>query len=129
MTRTCTIAASRRPSGRAFGLAQQTNRYLDAQAPWQAIRTDRESAATTLWTAIAVLNCLKMVLFPFLPFSSQSLHEFLGLDGKVDAGNWDFDSLVGEIGPGSPMRRPAPLFKKLDPESVEEEIQRLGVAV
>ncbi len=115
--------------GRAFGLAQQANRYLDAQAPWRAIRTDRGSAATTLWTTIAVLNCLKMVLFPFLPFSSQSVHEFLGLDGTVDSANWDFDSLVGEIGPGNPLRRPAPLFKKLDPESVEEEVQRLGVTV
>ena len=26
---------------RAFALAQETNRYLDARAPWQSIKTDR----------------------------------------------------------------------------------------
>ena len=115
--------------GRAFTLAQRTNRYLDAQAPWQAIKTDRENAATTLYTAVRVLNCLKMLLFPFLPFSSQRVHEFLGLDGSVERGSWDFDHLVGEIEGGNALRRPAPLFTKVDPEAVDEEIQRLGVAV
>ena len=115
--------------GRAFTLAQRTNRYLDAQAPWQAIKTDRESAATTLYTSVRVLNCLKMVLFPFLPFSSQRVHEFLGLDGDAEAGSWDFERLTGEIEGGNPLRPPAPLYTKLDPQAVDEEIQRLGVAV
>ena len=115
--------------GRAFTLAQRTNRYLDAQAPWQAIKTDRESAATTLYTSVRVLNCLKMALFPFLPFSSQRVHEFLGLDGNAEAGSWDFERLIGEIEGGNPLRPPAPLYTKLDPQAVDEEIQRLGVAV
>ena len=115
--------------GRAFTLAQRTNRYLDAQAPWQAIKTDRESAATTLYTSVRVLNCLKMALFPFLPFSSQRVHEFLGLDGNAEAGSWDYERLIGEIEGGNPLRPPAPLYTKLDPQAVDEEIQRLGVAV
>ena len=66
----------------AFALAQEANRYLDSMAPWKTIKTDRQDAATSLWLCIAVINCLKMALFPFLPFSSQRLHEFLGLDGE-----------------------------------------------
>ena len=40
----------------AFGLAQECNRYLDARAPWRAIKEDRAHAARSLATTIQVLN-------------------------------------------------------------------------
>jgi len=111
----------------AFSLAQQTNRYLDSAAPWKSIKTDRPAAATSLWVSIAAINCLKVALYPFLPFSSQKLHEFLGFDGEVEQEQWDFDHLIEEVSAGKDLRAPSPLYTKLDPLIVEEEIQRLGV--
>ncbi len=107
-------------------MAQETNRYLDARAPWRSIRTDRQDAATTLFVAIQVINCLKVILAPFLPFSSQRLHEYLGFEGPVEHEKWDYDYLVTAIRGGNPMRQPKPLYTKLDPQLVEEETQRLG---
>ena len=116
--------------GFAFGLAQETNRYLDAKAPWRAIKSEsqaeKEDAATTLWAAIQVINCLKIVLAPFLPFSSQNLHQFLGLDGKAENDQWDFDAAMQKIVAGGPLNRPAPLYTKLDADVAEQEHQRLG---
>ena len=112
-----------------FSLAQETNRYLDSTAPWKAIKTDRQDAATSLWVSIAVINCLKMVLFPFIPFSAQRLHEYLGFDGRVEEEQWDFDYAVAAVEPGKALREPSPLYTKLDPQVVEEEVQRLGVLV
>jgi methionyl-tRNA synthetase len=45
----------------------------------------------------------------------------------------DYSSWVGswspsELPPGQKLREPAPLFKKLDPGIVEEELRRLEVA-
>ena len=111
----------------AFALAQEANRYLDSTVPWKTIKTDRQDAATSLWVCIAVINCLKMALFPFLPFSSQRLHEFLGLDGKVEGEQWDYDSAVAAVQPGTAMRAPLPLYTKLDPQVADEEVQRLGL--
>jgi methionyl-tRNA synthetase len=111
----------------AFSLAQQTNRYLDSAAPWKSIKTDRQAAATSLWVSIAAINCLKVALYPFLPFSSQKLHEFLGFDGEIEQEQWDFDHLIAGVAPGKTLRSPSPLYTKLDPLIVEEEIQRLGV--
>ena len=111
----------------AFALAQEANRYLDSTAPWKTIKTDRQDAATSLWVSIAVINCLKMALFPFLPFSSQRLHEFLGFDGKVEGEQWDYDSAVAAVQPGTAMRAPLPLYTKLDPQVADEEVQRLGL--
>lgn len=115
--------------GLAFSLAQETNRYLDATAPWKSIKTDREEAARSLWVAITVINCLKVVLYPFLPFSAQLLHQFLGFDGKIEDEHWDFDHIVEAVEPGKPLRAPSPLYTKLDPHVAEEEVQRLGVGV
>ena len=111
----------------AFGLAQEANRYLDAKAPWRAIKEDPGAAATSLWVSMCVINCLKVLLYPFLPFSSQKLHEFLGFDGRVEDGQWDFDHLMEGLTSGAGLRRPAPLFTKLEPEVVEQEVNRLGV--
>ena len=112
--------------GQAFTLARDANRYLDMRAPWLAIKTDKQDAATSLWVSIAVINCLKVMLFPFLPFSSQQLHEYLGLDGRVEDNTWDFDDSVGAMESGRQLRNPAPLYTKLDPQVVDEEVQRLG---
>ncbi len=112
--------------GQAFGLAQEANRYLDAKAPWRAIREDRADAANTLNVSLQVLNCLKVALAPFLPFSSQKLHEYLGFDGPVEGEPWEYEALVGAVKGGNPLRQPAPLYTKLDPEVVDMETRRLG---
>ena len=112
---------------RAFALAQESNRYLDSRAPWQSIKTDRADAARSLGTAIQVLNCLKVILSPYLPFTSQKVHEFLGFDGDVSAEPWDFDALVAGIKPGAPLRNPSALYTKLDAAVAEQEAEQLGV--
>ena len=114
--------------GRAFALAQETNRYLDTRAPWQAIKTDRADAARSLGTAIQVLNCLKVMLAPYLPFTSQKVHEFLGFDGDVSSEPWDFDALAGSIRAGTPLRNPSALYTKLDAAVADQEAEQLGVS-
>ena len=112
----------------AFGLAQECNRYLDARAPWQAVKEDRAHAARSLGTTIQVLNCLKVMLAPYLPFTSQKLHGFLGFDGDVTDDPWDFDALVGAIKPGGMLRNPSNLYTKLDDAVAEQEAGQLGVS-
>jgi methionyl-tRNA synthetase len=113
--------------GQAFGLAQEANRYLDTKAPWKTIKEDRDVAGATLTVAMQAINCLKTILYPFLPFSSQKVHEFLGFDGLVEDGSWDFEKIVGDIKAGASLREPSPLYTKLDPEIIEEEVQKLGI--
>ena len=51
----------------AMGIARSANRYLDSKAPWQAVRSDKDDAARSLWTAMTVINCLKTALYPSCP--------------------------------------------------------------
>lgn len=112
---------------RAFALAQESNRYLDGRAPWQAIKTDRSDAARSLTTAIRAINCLKVMLAPYLPFTGQKVHEFLGFEGDISAQPWDFDTAWNAIEPGAPLRNPSALYAKLDPVVAEQEAEQLGV--
>ncbi|MBN1191267.1 MAG: methionine--tRNA ligase [Dehalococcoidales bacterium] len=105
----------------AMGLAQETNRYLDEKAPWKAIKTDKLAAGTSLYTAIGVLSCLRIALYPFLPFSSQKLHEYLGYTGEVKDSGLNFSLPPA----GQFLAAPQALFTKLDEKQVEVENQRL----
>jgi len=105
-----------------MSLAQQTNRYLEEKSPWKTIEEDRQASATALYVAISVLSCLKTALYPFLPFSSQKLHQLLGFKGNVADGGWQLHL----PSPGQELPSPTPLFAKLDEKLVEEETARVG---
>ena len=108
----------------AMKLAQETNRYLDTKSPWKTIKQDRQASATALYVAIAVLSALRTALYPFLPFSSQKLHEYLGFEGSVEDDGWQLHLPQ----PGQRLLPPEPLFSKLDEGLVDEETARLGHA-
>jgi methionyl-tRNA synthetase len=95
----------------ALALARVANRYLDEQAPWKAIKTDRTRAGTIIYTMIQVLNGLKVLFAPYVPFSSQRLHELLGFAGDVAREPWE----ARPVPAGQPLPPPVPLFAKFDP--------------
>jgi len=107
-----------------MSLAREVNRYLDEKAPWTAIKSDRDSAGTTLNNSVNIINCLKTLLHPYLPFSTQALHEMLGLEGGVEKNGWTWKSQ--ELTPGHKLGEVKRLFDKLDDSVAEEELNRLG---
>jgi len=130
----------------ALRLAALVNQYLGEEQPWHRIKEDRARAATTLFVAIRCVDSLKTLLTPFLPFSSQRLHEMLGHDGviapqpvvreyeeeegarHVVLGD-DYDATPrwrpSEVPAGRPLPEPKALFRKLDDSVVEEELDRM----
>jgi len=106
----------------AMSVAHQANRYLDEESPWKVIKEDRKTAANSLYTALCVISYLKTMLYPFLPFSSQKVHEYLGFKGRVEDYGWRPQPPE----PGQKLLEPKPLFTKLDEELVDDETARLG---
>ena len=78
----------------AMRLADRVNQYASDQAPWATIKTDRERAATVLYVLLRAVDNLKIIFTPFLPFSSQALHELLGYEGWI-AGPLEFRTRRG----------------------------------
>ena len=108
----------------AMGLAQHGNRYIDQKAPWAEVKQDRSAAATTLWTTLNIVATLRTVMNPFLPFSTQRIHELIGCEGEVADVGWARQEVI----PNTPLSKPTPLFRKLDDSVVEEEYARLGAS-
>jgi methionyl-tRNA synthetase len=106
-----------------MALASEANRYLDEAAPWKVLKTDRLRAATSLYVILSVINNLKVLTSPFLPFSAQRLHEMLGYESDMAQEHWASVTLS----PGQKLSaNPAPLFEKLDEANIEVENEMLG---
>ncbi len=128
-------------------LASEVNKYLDTAAPWFEIKKDKAQAAKTIYTALKAIDSLKVLLSPFLPFTCERLHSFLGytqpLFGQQSVIN--LQDALGEhtalryhpetasaewkpslLLPGQKMQPPAPLFRKLEESIIAEERARLG---
>jgi methionyl-tRNA synthetase len=106
----------------AMSAARESNRYVEENAPWKLLKEDRTRCGTVLYTAIAAISGIKTALYPFLPFTCQKLHAYLGSEGPVEAAGWMLRVPEG----GQPLAEPQPLFRKLDPEIIEAEEARLG---
>ncbi len=118
----------------AMTMAAKVNVYLGTEQPWHTIKTDRARAGTVLYVALRCVDNLKTMLTPFLPFSSQRLHQMLGYDDviapqpDVHEFSEDGDShlvLTGTyesvdrwqpsaLEPGRALKPPQALFKRLD---------------
>ena len=136
----------------AMRLAAEVNKYLDSAAPWFEIKEDKTAAAKTIYTAMQAIDWLKIIFSPFLPHTSEKLHQFLGYDRSIFGGLvtqdvtddlsthtvmlYDAEGALsgegedlwtpGELTPGKSFEKPAPLFEKLDASIVADERERLG---
>jgi len=131
----------------AMRLASEVNKYLDTAAPWKVIKEDKSAAARSVFVAMKAIDSLKILFAPFLPFSCEILHQYLGYEGQLFGRQYTqtFKDAVGEheallydpspatgkwkksdLQPGQAFLKPKPLFKKLDVSIVEEERNRLG---
>src|SRR5919107_277439 len=132
----------------AMRVVGEANKYLSDQAPWK-LKEDPARRDTVLHTALQAIKDCNALLTPFLPHSSQQVHELLGgtgvwsvapeihevtdlddgspypiITGPYDQGQavWASTPLAA---PGTPLAAPTPIFTKLDPSVVDEELRRL----
>ncbi|WP_305784990.1 methionine--tRNA ligase [Symbioplanes lichenis] len=135
--------------GEAMRVVAEANKYLSDQAPWKLKdEASKPRMGTILHVALQVVRDANTLLTPFLPHSAQKVHELLGGTGvhapmprieeveDLDGGpaypvltgdyaggaRWESVPLVA----GTPLAAPKPVFRKLDPSVIEEELERLG---
>jgi methionyl-tRNA synthetase len=125
----------------------EANKYLSDQAPWKLRESDPERMRTICHVALQLVDDGKTLMTPFLPRSSQKVYEMLGgnevwsgmprIDEVDEDGGPAYPVITGNysgiaarwesvpIAAGTPLAPPAPLFTKLDPSVVDDELARL----
>jgi methionyl-tRNA synthetase len=124
------------------------NKYFSDQAPWKLRESEPERFGTVLHVALQAVDDCKTLLTPFLPHSADQVHRLLGNDEtwsgmpelrqvSDDEGGPEYGVLTGEydeaaarwesrpIVAGTRLETPRPVFRKLDPSIVDEELARL----
>ncbi len=126
------------------------NKYLSDMEPWKLKNGDPDRMASVLHVALQVVSDAKTMLTPFLPSSSAKVHAALGgagdwarmpelveVDEQTAPGSPSYSVLTGDydtgarwestpIAVGQPIAPPTPIFAKLDPSVVDEELGRLA---
>jgi methionyl-tRNA synthetase len=140
----------KRAIGEAMRVVGEVNKYVSDTEPWKLAKdpADQTRLATVLHVMAQCVNDLNTLLSPFLPFSANAVDRALGGQGDVAPlprieevddldGGPGYPIITGDyrgfpswgrrpVVVGAPVEKPTPVFTKLDPSVVEEELARLG---
>jgi len=100
--------------GDVMALARAGNRFFDERAPWKQVKEDAAEAGRTIGSMLNLINALKVLFAPFLPFTSARLHGLLGYEDSLESHGWRWEPLPV----GRPLPKPSPLFVKIDPSTL-----------
>ncbi len=132
----------------AMRVVAEVNKYVTDQAPFTLKADDeRERLGTILHVVAQAISDCTTMLSPFLPHSSNQVHAAMGGLGEIAPmprmeevddldGGQGYPIITGDytgtprwesrpITVGAPIAKPSPIFDKLDPSVVEEELKRL----
>ena len=138
----------------AMRVVGEVNKYLTVTEPYKMKdESQRERLATVLHVALQCVSDCNTLLAPFLPHAANKVHAVLGGEGEQfpmpvieqveelepdsGAGLTSYPVITGDYSAtprwesrpvvvGTPIAKPTPVFTKLDPSVVEEELARLG---
>lgn len=142
--------------GEAMRAVAEVNKYVSDLEPWKLAKTaptvaaDRERLGTILHVMAQCVADLNLVLSPFLPFSANEVDKAFGGEGAIapmprieevadlDVEGRSYPIITGDytgfpgwrrhpIEVGRAVAKPTPVFTKLDPVVIDEELARLGV--
>lgn len=102
----------------------KVNKYIDSMAPWVLAKSDRLRLATVMSHITESLKVISVLLWPFMPETSEKIHNLLGLSksGKdlklEDMRNW------GSVKPVRPISKAPQLFPRIEDKKKERPIRQ-----
>jgi methionyl-tRNA synthetase len=93
----------------AMVLAREGNRYFDQAQPWKTAKSDPDRCAVSIHYCLQLMDTLRIVFSPFIPFSCEAIGKMLGSSST----DW---SLAGRLNlsAGEQLGTPEILFTKLE---------------
>lgn len=98
-------------------LARYGNRYFDSVKPWALIKEDRDACGAAMNEAFRIVKALCVMMWPFLPRSSEKIWGYLGYDGSLESAG--LDAALAPMKEGQELQEPVPVYKKIEAEKKE----------
>ncbi|MDT8719625.1 methionine--tRNA ligase [Clostridium sp. 19966] len=102
-----------------FEFVRASNKYFDENRPWITIKENEKICSDTIYNCILIISNLSNLLEPFLPFSSEKIRGFLGIENA----KWDYI----EPEANTKVNNVEILFDRIDKKRIEEETNKLAI--
>ena len=103
--------------GEIFDFIRFSNKFFDTEQPWITRMSDEAACKNTLYRCVQIIANLAVLLYPFLPFSSEKVCRWLSISNK-----WEKQSVpAGYVLPEVEI-----LFQRLDKKVIEKETEKLN---
>lgn len=103
--------------------AKEGNVYLNEKAPWHLIKKDKAAAGHVFNICSQAVYALAVLLAPFIPDTSEKILFYLN-QPKLSTIEWN-SIKENSIKEGTKIKKPEPLFEKLDIEEIKENLNEL----
>ena len=116
----------RRASQIIMEIAMLGNAYFDFKKPWKLIKEPafKKELETTLALCLKCLQTLAVVSYPIIPDAAEKLWKLLGFSSSLSKENWE-NACQMPLPVNSSLPFPKMLFKKVEDEAIEKEIEKL----
>ena len=100
-----------------MALAAFGNTYIQTNAPWKLIKTDRAAAAQVIKNCVQITKALALLLEPVMPATAQECWKQLGYNDQVASHPISYAT---QPVPEGVIKAPRPLFVKMEEDQVKE---------
>ena len=99
-----------------FDFVRNANKFFDTEQPWVTRNTDKKACRNTLYQCVQMIANLAVLLSPFLPFSSEKVCRWLGINNRWKKQSVSAGYLLPEV---------EILFQRIDKKVIETETEKL----
>jgi len=100
-----------------MALAAFGNNYIQNNAPWKLIKSDREAAMQVIKNCLSIVHALALIFEPVIPGKAQAIWEMLGNTDSI--ADHQMNQALVDLKSGL-LPVPKPLFEKLDDGLIHE---------
>ncbi|MFA6572367.1 MAG: methionine--tRNA ligase, partial [Bacteroidota bacterium] len=116
-----------------MNIARAANKYFNDEEPWKTIKDDKDTTAKTIYICLQLVHSLATLFAPFVPHTSKKIFEFFGSKPHTGKPNFGFtcknfwdETPYPTIEEGLKFKTPELLFSKIEDETIEQQIAKLG---
>jgi methionyl-tRNA synthetase len=97
-------------------LVGMTNKYIEETSPWSLAKdtNKQERLATVVYFMIESLRFITILLYPFIPSSTEKMWEALGSNEKLSQQKLDSIRSWGKLTEGTVVTKILPLFPRIE---------------